>query len=224
MNAGGTDAAPTIAGPGFRLIAPPIIAGAPTISVAATATTAIASATIVISALRHPLCFFGRSVALKKNPRLRGVRAARVGGNGFSERSAKVLPGCWRHRLSLTRSRDRPDIQRGRIVRNLRVNGRSMFVFMIFSPKSCERFCRVHGIQLSTSAAPVAVADSVLHMSNIHTGHRGRRPSVRPVSHAGRQGETRGTCAISKVRSGKRASEAHPPPTAATWRRPTNSR
>jgi hypothetical protein len=225
MNAGGTDAAPTIAGPGFRLTTAPMIAvGAPTISAEAMATTATARATIDTSALRHARCFFGGSGVLEKTPRPRGVRAARGGGNGFSELNAKALPAYWRHRLSLTQSRDRPGIQRGRMVRTLRVTCRSMLRSMIFSLTSCERVYRVHGTQLSAPAASAAAADSVLHMSKIHTGHRVRQPPDRPVLRAGRQGGSGGTCAITKLRSGKRAGEAHPPPTAATWRRPTNSR
>src|SRR5213079_3204589 len=80
VNAGGTDAAPTIAGPGLTF-APVIAIGAPTISAEATATTATARVTIDKSALRHERCFFDAPGALEKTPRLRDVRAARVGGN-----------------------------------------------------------------------------------------------------------------------------------------------
>ena len=61
MNAGGTDAAPTIAGPGLKWAPDAMIVafGAPTISAEAIATTATARATIDKSALRHALCFFG---------------------------------------------------------------------------------------------------------------------------------------------------------------------
>src|SRR5882757_9338093 len=110
MNAGGTDAAPTIAGPGLKLTPAPVIAiGAPTISAEVTATTTTARATIDRLALRHALRFFGGSVTLEKTPRLRGVRAARVGGNCVGEPKSKS-----------SRSLAKPAAQCGRPMRTRR--------------------------------------------------------------------------------------------------------
>jgi len=226
MNAGGTDAAPTIAGPGLKLgPAPEIAIGAPTISAEAMATTATAKATTDMSALRHALCFFGASVTLEKTPRLRGGRAARVGGNcggGLKSKSRRV---AWNCRSSRTPSLARPVTQRGRLMRTLRATRLSLILSMISSPRGFERAYCVHGSQFSAADAAAAAADSAPHMPKIHVGSRACRLPAGPIQHAGRQGVHRGTCAITIVRSGKRAVEAPiPAPTAATWRRPTNSR
>src|SRR5664279_4706345 len=120
MNAGGTDAAPTMAGPGLKLAPPPVIAiGAPTISVAAIATTATASATIDRSTLRHELFFLAGSVALEKIPRLRGVRAARVGGNCETERNSKSRRGSGKQRSAPATPVARAGTQPDRPVRTL---------------------------------------------------------------------------------------------------------
>jgi hypothetical protein len=92
MKAGGTDAAPTIAGPGLKLTPTSVIAiGAPTINAEAMATTATAKATIERLLPRHALGFFGASVILEKTPRLRGVRAARVGGNCIGKSKSRLV-------------------------------------------------------------------------------------------------------------------------------------
>ncbi len=121
MNAGGTDAAPKMAGPGLRFTALPMIAaGVPTISAEATATTATASATIDKSALRDARGCFGGSVASEKIPRLRGARAARVGGNLEPRRNPGSGGVSRRFKPALTNLCGRPGAARGPLLRSLR--------------------------------------------------------------------------------------------------------
>ncbi len=166
MNAGGTDAAPTIAGPGLTF-APVIAIGAPTISAEAMATTATARATIDKSALRHGRCFFDAPGALEKTPRLRDVRAARVGGNRGGKpksKSCRVVCEC---RSSLPRSRAIPAVQCGRPVRTRRATRLSMLVSIIPRPEAANAFPASTNV-FSVARGPDAAADSVPPMSNIH--------------------------------------------------------
>jgi hypothetical protein len=220
MNAGGTDAAPTIAGPGLKLApAPEIAIGAPTISAEAMATTATARATIDRLALRHALCFFVGSVTLEKIPRLRGVRAARVGGNCVGEAKSKSRLVACKCGSSRTRSLATPATQCGLPVRTRRATRLSMLLSMISSPRGFEHGYRVY--------EPIVRGRRCRRSGGFRAAdvENSRRQSVRPVPHAGRPGVHRETCAITIAWSGKRAREASTPaPTAAIWRRATNSR
>ena len=133
MNAGGTEAAATIAGPGFTLTAAPMTAlGAPMITAEAIAATAAASAAIDKSRLRHAPFLFGGSggtVGCKKIPRLRGVRAARGGGNRVPERDANSPRASWKDQAGPPR--ETPPTQCGRTARSLRATPGSMILSML---------------------------------------------------------------------------------------------
>ena len=154
MNVGGTEAAPTIAGPGLALTAVPITtAGAPTISADAIATIATASAATDTPAQRNLRLSGLWPVSAEKSPRLRGWRAARVGGN-------RKLLESWCARCESSKDRSAsvqaalgPSNHRARATRSLR-SACSKRLCMISSPLSTRAVFRAHGTKfLRTSRA-----------------------------------------------------------------------
>jgi hypothetical protein len=110
--------------------------GAPRISAEVIATTTTASTAIEKRVFRGPRSGAGGCEGSKKIPRLRGVRAARGGGNGGDAVGPKSKGGfgprddAW----SLSVGSVMPGIQRGRLARDRCVARRSKHLSMISSP------------------------------------------------------------------------------------------
>jgi len=155
MKAGGTEAAPTIAGPGLALAAVPITtAGAPTITADAIATIATASAAIETPALRNLRRSGTWPAPAEKTPRLRGWRAARVGGNRKLLESWCALCESSKDRSASVRAALGPGNHRARATRSLR-NTCSKRLCMISSPLSTRAVFLAHGRQFPrTRRAP----------------------------------------------------------------------
>jgi hypothetical protein len=135
MNVGATDAAPKIAGPGLALTVVPITtAGTPTITADAIATIATASAATETLALRNLRRSSLWPAPAKKAPRLRGWRAARVGGNRRSLESSCARCESSKDRSAFVRAALGPGNQRARATRSLRSSFCSRLFSMVSSP------------------------------------------------------------------------------------------